>query len=146
MYTPDEKKQLEQLEWQATSKHYETAIKQVVGGYVISHKITYVSDGVILGVTTNQYVANLNGDVREVIAMLYKDDEFQPVPADYVTSPPPECPTADQYNPIDALKQSIEDGEFKGKGDPALHRAVAKQRAADAAVPETERSFSRKDY
>jgi hypothetical protein len=91
VYTPDEKKQLEQLECQATNRHYETAIKQVVGGYVISHKTSYVSDGVILGVTTNQYIASLNGDVREVIAMLYRDDEFQPVPADYVTSPPEEC-------------------------------------------------------
>jgi hypothetical protein len=137
MYTPDEKKQLEQLEWQATNRHYETAIKQVVGGYVISHKTSYVSDGVILGVTTNQYIASLNGDVREVIAMLYSDDEFQPEQAeytDYVTSPPPECAT-EQYVPKDALPDEF-GGLARVPGTPA--------RAPNAPVPETERTFTRK--
>jgi hypothetical protein len=156
MYTPDEANALKQLRDQCHTTHLETSIKEVKGGYIIQHVTHYLDEnGTIMGQTRDQFVTADQWGVRDAINSLYPDSEFKPEPADYVTSPPQNCPDDDirtamkasmpkpeeyateQYVPKDALPDEF-GGLARVPGTPA--------RAPNAPVPEPERSFSRKDY
>lgn len=103
MFTIEEKKQLEEMRWKMDSR-LETHIKPVEDGYVISTVERFLEGDVIVAQATFTKVAHNGLDVANYIFNLYTT-EYDKEPADYVTSPPPECaasvPEAERYEPAD---------------------------------------------
>lgn len=159
MYTPDEANALKQLRDQCHTTHLETSIKEVKGGYIIQHVTHYLDEnGTIMGQTRDQFVTADQWGVRDAINSLYPDSEFKPEPADYVTSPPQNCPDDDIRTAMKASMPEPEeyateqyvpeecDGPVRAPVPTVYTDFDPKRHTTPAAVPETERSFSRKDY
>jgi hypothetical protein len=87
MYTPDEKKALLELQGGDYKARYETTIKEVEGGFVITHGVTYANGDEIVGQTREQFVCSQPYDVTTAIAGLYGDRKDDMVP---VIDPGPE--------------------------------------------------------
>jgi hypothetical protein len=71
VYTAEEHQQIKQLEDAGCKTLFETNIKEVAGGYIIAHQVSYVLDGEVKGVTREQLVAADHYAVTSVIADLY---------------------------------------------------------------------------
>lgn len=71
MFTAEEKQQIQQLEEVGCKTLFETNIKEVAGGYIIAHQVSYVLDGEVKGVTREQLVAANHYAVTDTISSLY---------------------------------------------------------------------------
>jgi hypothetical protein len=73
MYTPEEKKAILELEQSGLATRYETVIKELGGGFLITHQISYVDGDEVKGVLREQTVCSDHYAVTRAIAGLYGD-------------------------------------------------------------------------
>jgi hypothetical protein len=91
VFTAEENAQIKQLEDMGCNTRFETTIKEVVGGFIITHQTSYVLNDEVKAATRDQLVASDHYAVSSIIADLYGDLQKDAEPTqEYIPSPLPE--------------------------------------------------------